>query len=228
MESYLSNCFLKLPTNLLGIFAHEDDEVIGAGGTLAKNAKLGGKSHIICFGGKDRIRRDELDSACNNLGITYETEGYEDEHFESINKGDARNKLRDLVINNKPEFVLTHRRSSEYNSDHHVVYDLARSATIKAQNPMEGWKAKGLLYTETHSPHEEWHIMVDITDQYEKAYSALEKHVSQMKKVNDYYLQLYDARTKMRGVQAGCERAEAFVLEPLPLIGGLNRKKFGV
>ena len=53
-------------------------------------------------------------------------------------------------------------------------------------------------------------VHVDITDSYRAALAALKKHKSQLKKADTFYEKLYDARTRLRGVQASCERAEAF------------------
>jgi hypothetical protein len=55
-------------------------------------------------------------------------------------------------------------------------------------------------------------VMVDISQSYETAILALQEHKSQLAKGDDYYLQLYDARTRLRGVQAACNRAEAFTI----------------
>ena len=67
------NRILKLPTILVGIFAHEDDEILGPGGLLAKNIKKGGVSHIISFGGKNKRRAIELSRGCKKLRVTFET-----------------------------------------------------------------------------------------------------------------------------------------------------------
>jgi LmbE family N-acetylglucosaminyl deacetylase len=53
-------------------------------------------------------------------------------------------------------------------------------------------------------------VHVDITDSYQAALAAIKKHKSQVKKADSFYEKLYDARTHLRGVQAKCDRAEAF------------------
>jgi len=40
----------------------------------------------------------------------------------------------------------------------------------------------------------------------------LKEHKSQIPKSDQYYMKLYDARTRLRGVQAACDRAEAFTI----------------
>ncbi|MFH1359158.1 MAG: PIG-L deacetylase family protein [archaeon] len=222
------NRILQFPTTLVGVFAHEDDEVIGAGGTLCKNARLGGKSHVVCFGGVDKKRVDELERACKTLGISYELLGHNQEHYTEIPYGETVNVVRDIIIQHKPEFVITHRADGDYHRDHGVVSSIAMDACQKAQNPSNLCRIKGLLYTETHSLHSVMHVLVDISEDYEKALEALGEHESQVDKLVGYYTQLYDKRTALRGLQAGCERAEAFVFDPLPIIGSLNRHRLGV
>ncbi|MCK4484129.1 MAG: hypothetical protein KAU89_04850, partial [Candidatus Thorarchaeota archaeon] len=58
-------------------------------------------------------------------------------------------------------------------------------------------------------------VMVDISDCYDTAVQALKHHKSQRSKARGFYPNLYDARTRLRGVQAACDRAEAFGLSPL-------------
>ena len=228
----LNNGILQFPTNLVGIFAHEDDEVLGAGGTLAKNVQKGGKSHVICFGGYEEVRRNELRDACEILGVTYETLGHQHETYSNLLQGEVSTYLKGRIIDYKPEFIVTHRGRSDYNLDHGAVEDMTMDAARRAQNPQEGWITKGLLLTETHSMHDLVHAFVDVSDQYEITQRALSLHKSQIQKLatqgGDFYTGLYDKRTALRGFQAGCERAEAFVLEPLPLVSGLNRRNIGV
>ena len=55
-------------------------------------------------------------------------------------------------------------------------------------------------------------MFVDISDTYKYGRAALNAHKSQVSKANNFYEKLYDARTRLRGVQAKCERAEAFTI----------------
>ena len=223
----LSNSILQFPTRLVGVFGHEDDEVLGAGGTLAKNVTLGGESHVICFGGTNEIRVKELENSCRLLGATYELLGHDHETYSNLPFGKVSENLKRKIIAYKPEFLITHRGINDYNRDHRVVENITMDAARRAQNPSDGWIVKGLLGTETHSMHDLVHIFVDITEQYLVAQEALSNHNSQTKKLEtksgDFYTGLYDKRTALRGFQSGCERAEAFIYTPIPLLGGLGR-----
>lgn len=226
MATKQTNNILKFPTVLVGIFAHEDDEVAGAGGILTKNVRLGGKSHVICFGGSTDLRTQEFKNACEKMGVSCELLGKREGNYDD-KKDETINLLRDLIIKYKPEFVITHRKEGDYNRDHRVVSELVRDAVIKAHIPFDGHVVKGIFYTECHSLHSIWHIMVDTTEDYERIREAFNCHKSQIDKLDGYYLKMLDARSKLRGVQAGCEKAEAFVYEPLPFVGGLNRRILG-
>lgn len=227
MESK-NNSILKLPTVLVGIFAHEDDEILGPGGLLAKNVKKGGTSHVISFGGKNKERAMELKRGCEKLNITFETLALIPVSSEnSIREDSVVLSLRDRIIKLKPEFIVTHSKEGDYHQEHKMVSFLSREAVIRAQLPMKNHITKGLLYTEGHFLHSNVHVFVDITEEYDLVVEAAKLHVSQMKKNDNYYLGTLNARSLLRGVQAGCERAEAFVFEPLPLIGSMNRRNLG-
>lgn len=223
-----NNVILKLPTVLVGIFAHEDDEILGPGGLLAKNVKKGGTSHVISFGGKDKKRATELKRGCAKLNITFETLALTPVSSKnSIEEASVVLSLRDKIIELKPEFVVTHRKEGDYHQEHKMVSFLSREAVIRAQLPVKNHIVKGLLYTEGHSLHSNVHVFVDITEEYDLVVEAAKLHVSQMAKNDNYYLGTLDARSLLRGVQAGCERAEAFIFEPLPIIGSMNRRNLG-
>ncbi|MGD9381019.1 MAG: hypothetical protein PVI03_01090, partial [Candidatus Thorarchaeota archaeon] len=55
-------------------------------------------------------------------------------------------------------------------------------------------------------------VHVDISNSYDAALQALKEHKSQIPKSDQYYVKLYDARTRLRGVQSACDRAESFTI----------------
>ncbi|MFH1359159.1 MAG: PIG-L deacetylase family protein [archaeon] len=221
-----SNNLLELPTKIIAIIAHEDDET-SCGGLLAKNVRLGGESHVICFGGSTDLRFREFEESCKILGVTFELLRKKETRFDE-DYSETIDKLSDIIIDKQPEFVITHRADGDYHRDHRVVSSIARESCIKAHVRKNRHDVKGILYTETMSLHPVVSIFIDITEEYDKVYKALKKHISQIEKLEDYYLQELDALTRLRGVQAGCERAEALFFEPLPLVSALNRRILGV
>ena len=113
------NRILVLPTMLLGVFAHEDDEILGPGGLLAKNVKMGGVSHVISFGGKDERRARELEAGCRKMNVTYETLNLIPVSSDNpINQEKVIAALKDRIIDLKPEFLITHRKERDHHHEH--------------------------------------------------------------------------------------------------------------
>jgi LmbE family N-acetylglucosaminyl deacetylase len=81
------------------------------------------------------------------------------------------------------------------------------------------FKVSKLYHMEINSLITQPTIMMDVSKYYESAIEALQCHKSQIEKADGYYLKLYDARTRLRGVQAACSRAEAFTLIPTKHVG---------
>jgi len=221
-----NNKLLEFPTRIVAILAHEDDE-IACGGLLSKNVRLGGMSHVICFGGSSKKRKEEFNRSCETLGVSFECLGKKELEY---NKDFVRtiSYLSKKIAQLKPDFVVTHRENNDYHKDHRDVSKIAREVVIRAQTSVDGHISKGILYSETISLHSIVNLFVDITQEYDKVVRALNFHKSQVEKLEGYYVQELDSKTKIRGVQTGCERAEAFSFEPLPLIGGLNRRNVGI
>ncbi len=122
---------------ILAIAAHNDDQVIGAGGALAKFAKDGARVRtIICsFGEKSHphLRREVIverrvkesikaDKIIGGSGVAYLgiREGYFKEDFESRNIAE---KLAWIIKKEKPSKIFTHG-IDDFHPDHHAVYKL--------------------------------------------------------------------------------------------------------
>lgn len=209
---------LILPSRLLAILAHEDDEVIGCGGLLTKNQYLGGQSNVISFSGNSFIRKKEFKNACNLLGIVKsELLGYREEEYESESLSKIL-LLRDKIIDSRSDYIITHRCDDDYHINHQTVSKIVKKATIMAANSKDGVKVKGILYTETHSLHQIVHELVDITEFQEKIEEAINCHESQIKKNNGYYQKLIRRRNSLRGLQNGTDFAEAYQFQPVPIV----------
>ena len=209
---------LILPSRLLAILAHEDDEVIGCGGLLTKNHYLGGQSNVISFGGSSSIRQKEFKNACNLLGIAKsELLGYNEEELER----ESLSKIllvRDKIIDYRPNYIITHRYDDDYHINHQIVSKITEKAAIMAANPRNGVRVKGILYTETHSLHQIVHELVDITGFQEKIEEAINCHESQIKKNDGYYQKFIRRRNSLRGLQNGTGFAEAYQFQAVPII----------
>lgn len=149
---------------ILAILAHPDDEGL-CGGTLAKNAQLGGRSILICATRGEvgeisdpalatpetlgEVRERELREACATLGIDPPIFlGYRDSGMEgtapnhdprAFINGDRGEQLRQLVREIRrlrPDVVITFEPFGIYgHPDHRLVSQLATDAFAEAGTP---------------------------------------------------------------------------------------------
>ncbi len=126
---------------LLIVAAHPDDEVLGAGGTIAKRAREGWDMAVIfCASGvkgrlatkqaehnprvKTELKQLELDSqkAADLLGIRriYRL-GFPDNRMDTVSRMDVSHAIRKVVEKERPQVVITHH-AGDYNWDHTIVF----------------------------------------------------------------------------------------------------------
>jgi len=212
-----------IPGNLLGIFAHEDDEVIGAGGLFLKNVKAGGLSKVICFGGSSEKRKQEFYDACNVLSIEGIVLGY-DEGYKNLNFEKIKTYLINEVVNFKPDFIITHDSNFDYHPDHKTLFDYVFTSVLFALNKKDALDIKGILTTETHMLFSEYHVAVDISSEMQHKRDAMAIHVSQLDKSLNYYMHLIEKKAELRGLQTGVKYAESFRLYNIPIIANISGK----
>ncbi|MEM2142736.1 MAG: PIG-L deacetylase family protein [Candidatus Thorarchaeota archaeon] len=194
--------------SILVVCAHPDDECIGAGGTVAKHAHLGFPVHVLCLTGNPERHR-ELSASCKTLGVST---------LRAIERGDhdidwsLRAVVVEAILDVRPAVVITHT-PDDYNRAHEmchrVVVEAVEWASHVTQFP-NAHRTRQVLTMEINTLHPHPNILVDVSSSYDVAISALSEHKSQLRKSDRFYERFYDARTRLRGVQAGCERAEAF------------------
>lgn len=210
-----------IPAKILCFFAHEDDEIIGSGGLLAKNVSLGGVSKVVCFGGSTHQRKSEFELACSILGVEGKTlnypEGYLKMGFETL-----KTVIIKEILDFQPDFIVTHDGTFDYHPDHKTVFDFVFTSTLFAMNKKNAPQVKFILTTETHQLFSEYHVSIDITLQLSKKIQAMNAHVSQLKKSSDYYVSLISKKAELRGLQSGVKYAEAFRKYNLPIIANIS------
>jgi LmbE family N-acetylglucosaminyl deacetylase len=148
---------------LMAVHAHPDDEATSTGGVLAKYAADGARTIVVtCTNGElgdlpggikpdadghdeeevVRIRRDELERACQILGVTHlEMLGYRDsgmadwEHkghadaFCNVPLAEAARRVAGLFEKYQPDVVVTYNEEAGYNHPDHIQ---ASRATLAA------------------------------------------------------------------------------------------------
>lgn len=193
---------------ILVVAAHPDDESIGAGGTIRKHTDLGVKVDVHCMTGNDE-RNEELKAACGILGVR---SLYLSERDDFGIDEEQTNEVVGAILKTRPAIIITHH-SSDYNKNHQQCAMIVNQAVEWASHKTifdDAHRVERIYNMEINTMISQPHVHVDITESYAAALAALKKHKSQVKKADSFYTQLYDARTRLRGVQAKCKRAEAF------------------
>ncbi len=207
---------------ILVVVAHPDDETLGAGGTIRKHVEAGIPVDVHCMTGNE-TRNEELKAACGVLGVRSLYLSERDDFAVSM---DLNKEVVGAILKSRPRAIITHS-PVDYNRNHRICADIVREAAEWASHVTvfeDAHRVDNIYQMEINSllPHP--NVMVDISGTYDSALAALSEHRSQTGKAGSFYAKLYDARTRLRGVQAMTDRAEAFMVAPLEHAGPFYRK----
>jgi LmbE family N-acetylglucosaminyl deacetylase len=142
---------MKESLRLLAIFAHPDDESLGAGSTLAKYSAEGVETYLICatagergWNGEEKdnpgffelgkIRKNELRCAAETLGIKQVFFlDYIDGDLDQANPQEAIDKLAAIIRKVRPQVALSFGPDGAYgHPDHIAISQLAQAACFRA------------------------------------------------------------------------------------------------
>jgi len=195
-------------SSILVVVAHPDDESLGAGGTIRKHTDLGIPVDVHCMTGNE-TRNIEMKAACSILGVRNLFQSDRDDFAIDMS---LRNEVIGAILKSRPKIVITHF-SGDYNVNHQqcaqVVFDAVEWASHTTLFD-DAHRVERIYNMEINTMIPRPHILVNISKTYKYALGAIKEHKSQLQKADLFYEKLYDARTRLRGVQAKCERAEAF------------------
>lgn len=125
---------------------------------------------------------------------------------------DLTHEVVGAILKARPQIVITHH-TEDYNRNHQQCAGIVDEAVEWASHVTvfdDAHRVERIYNMEINTLLSRPNVHVDISDSYQAALAALKKHKSQIKKADSFYEKLYDARTRLRGVQANCDRAEAF------------------
>ncbi len=203
---------------LLVVGAHADDETFGCGGTIALEVSRDAEVTVCCLTGTP-ARHKELRAACKILGAKVVAEVGAD--F-SLSVRETSDKLVPLIRKIKPDTIITHS-SLDYHPDHIIVHkavlraaEWAGHSTLKRD---KAWRFRRLLCMEINNLFPAPTLFVDISEVVDLKRQAIISFRSQMEKTEGYYHSFNLQKARLRGLQAGCEFAEAFIEIPLPFHG---------
>lgn len=211
---------------ILVFCAHSDDQVLGAGGTLAKYAKEGAEVKVVVFSLGElthpwlkkefsaKMRVEESKEAGRHLGCTDVTFlGLPEGKFKSsFNEKKLDEKISQLLLTGKPSKVFIHC-PDDLHPDHRAVYDIITEIikTMKHQPDVyafEVWSPVDLVKND-------WpQLYVDITDTFKTKLQALGKFKSQKVALTVLTGSVFFGAL-IFGIRHGCRFAERFYKVPI-------------
>lgn len=206
------------PKQLLVVAAHPDDETFGCGGTIASEVALGSEVTVCCLTGTV-ARHRELKAACEVLGARVIALKGKDLQ---LTVPGVTKTLIPIIQDVQPEIIVSHS-ADDYHPDHQVVHQAFQRAAEWAghstQYKTQAWRPQRLLTMEINTLLPNPTVLVDISENIELKTEAIEEYHSQLKKTEDYYLLFNLQKARLRGLQGGCEYAEAFREVLMPVHG---------
>jgi len=214
---------------ILVIAAHADDEVLGAGGTIARHVAEGDVVHLILMadGVRSRANASEADlarrlnaSECAQtiLGIsTYHCLGLQDNRMDSVPLLDIVQMLEKVMEEIQPSVIYTHH-FGDLNIDHRLTH----TAVMTACRPRpklfvrEIYGFEVLSSTEWGTPHESPFLptfFVDISKYLRTKIKALKSYMDEMRDApHSRSIEHVKSLARHRGYSIGVDNAEAFAV----------------
>ncbi|MFX1565091.1 MAG: PIG-L deacetylase family protein [Promethearchaeota archaeon] len=203
---------------LLVVAAHPDDETFGCGGTIALEANRDSEVTVCCLSGTP-LRHQELNAACEILGAKVIALKGKDLQ---LTVPEATKALIPIIQDTQPEVIISHS-ADDYHPDHQAVHQAVQQATEWAGHATKfkkkAWRPKRLFNMEINTLHSHPTLLLDVSEVIELKTKAISEYRSQLKKTDEYYLMFNLQKARLRGIQAGCEYAEAFREDLIPVHG---------
>lgn len=204
------------------VFApHNDDEVLGVGGTIAKYASQGHEVYVCeVTSGKniDRLKNEALEAHSilgvkDTIFLNLPTVGLADIPTKELNEA-----MHDTVDKIKPDIAFI-----PHKGDMHLDHKMVAESAMVALRPVNSPQLKAIYSYETLS-ETEWNIpspdnlfvpnvWVDITDTIDKKLEAMKCYQSQLYDFpHPRSLEAIEALSKLRGSTICVNNAESFML----------------
>ena len=207
---------------ILVFAAHPDDEVLGAGGTIAKLSRESEDiiSVIFSYGeGSDPVREPESliqervreSKKAGKILNTKETFflGLSDSKFVSeAGQPSTRKKLQDILNKYQPKKIYIHSIDDPHPAPREtarVVKEVLKEMHMRVQ-VYSFTISMPLKFTRRDSPR----VFVDITKEFDKKMSALRVFKSQELMLKFYFIPLMRVQAWLAGFKAHCKYAEVF------------------
>jgi LmbE family N-acetylglucosaminyl deacetylase len=215
--------------SVLALVAHPDDEVLGAGGTLAGHAARGDQVHIVCLTdgvgarGDDRAavaRRAEAAARAASILGAHPPKflGFPDNRLDQVTLLDVVQAIEGAIDALKPVTIYTHHEG-DLNIDHAICH----RAILTACRPMPGSIVRNIFAMEVASSTE-WASpnsatafaptrYVDISLTMAVKRRAIEAYAEEMRSFpHPRSIEAITALATWRGANVGLTAAEAFMV----------------
>ena len=220
---------------VLVVAAHPDDEILGVGGTVARHVAEGDVVYAFILGEGQTSRgthredtdREVVEELHQNTLESAKAVGFQnvffadfpDNRFDDVDLLDIVKAVEQKIQELQPQIIYTH-----YSGDLNVDHQYTARAVLTATRPIGDYSVEEIYAFETLSSTE-WkfdysaqsafcpNVFVDISDYYDKKEQAMNCYVSELCSFpHPRSLTGMDVLSKTRGMAAGMERAEAFML----------------
>ena len=220
-----------MKNKILVIVAHPDDEVLGCGGTIIKHSQNGDSIDLIVMSnGEDarinkkdihkkiKQRYNALEKSSKILGINniYKFD-LPDNKFDSLPLLEIVQKIEPLIIKLKPDIIYTHY-FNDLNIDHSCVSKaintICRPSFLKKM-PNKIYSFEILSNTELNFLDNQFkpNYFVNIKKTFNLKLKAMKQYKQELKDYpNGRSLKGIEVLSNYRGLSAGFEHAEAFIL----------------
>ncbi len=218
---------MNIPKRLAVIAAHPDDEILGVGGTVARRVEEGWEAYCLILGegalSREGAASDETKhlQACAKRAadlVGYKEvafESFPDNAFDTVSLLSITKKVEAFLARVQPTSVFTHY-AHDLNIDHQHTFQ----AVLTASRPCNEHAPAELLSFETLSASE-WQepghcfrpdTYIDIGESLEKKLKAMEAYDTEIRAFpHPRSREALEALATLRGSEAMCRRAEAFV-----------------
>lgn len=214
---------------ILVVMAHPDDEVLGAGGTIARFVSQGEPVSCLLLsdgvGARSSAHPDAADrrrrhcmAAAEVLGVAdVQCHDLPDNRFDSLDLLDVIRLVEAAVERVGPETVITHH-GGDLNVDHRITHQ----AVLTATRPVPGSTVRTVLGAEVLSSSE-WafgahrqftpSVFVDVSETIDTKIAALACYVDETRSApHARSIEAVRSLASTRGAATGVAAAEAFVL----------------
>ncbi len=211
---------------VLVVAAHPDDEVLGAGGALARHQAEGDAITILLLSnGEDSRgsaladagkRKQQAETAAGMLGARVFFDDLPDNAFDSVPLLDIARKVESVIRDVQPAVIYTH-----FSNDLNIDHRLTAQAVLTAARPQPGFPVRQILSFEVRSSTE-WQdknmpeqftpgYYTDISEYIERKKELLSVYADEMREYpHPRSLDGVQALAAYRGTEVGMRFAEAF------------------